>query len=192
MLTSRWRRNDILNDLVKVFKSLYLLNPWMDLVDTLPDVRYWSEVLCCTITTHISDLEVNSDPEVKVTDLEPLSYSFWLKFLEVYIFWSFIGSCWYFAWCQMLVWSFMLYHHNPHQWPWGPGHKLWNFKLKFLDKLLEVYIFWSFNWILLILLPDIRYWSKNLMLPHPDPLTKLEVKVTDFEIFTLKFLVKSC
>ena len=26
--------------LVKVFKSLYLLNLWMDLVDTLPDVRY--------------------------------------------------------------------------------------------------------------------------------------------------------
>ena len=44
--------------LVKIFKSLYLLNPWMDLVDTLPDVRYWSEVLCCTITTYIGDLEV--------------------------------------------------------------------------------------------------------------------------------------
>ena len=53
--------------LVKVFKSLYLLNPWMDLVDTLPDVRYWSEVLCCTITTHISHFEV------KVTDFEILS-----------------------------------------------------------------------------------------------------------------------
>ena len=31
--------------LVKVFKSIYLLNLWMDLVDILPDVRYWSEVL---------------------------------------------------------------------------------------------------------------------------------------------------
>ena len=30
---------------------MYHLNPWMDFVDTLPDVRYWSEVLCCTITT---------------------------------------------------------------------------------------------------------------------------------------------
>ena len=39
----------------------------MDLVDTLPDVRYWSEVSCCTTTTHISDLEV------KVTDFEILS-----------------------------------------------------------------------------------------------------------------------
>ena len=57
----------ILKFLVKVFKSLYLLNLWMDLIDTLPDVRYWSEVLCCTITTHIGDLEV------KVTDLEILS-----------------------------------------------------------------------------------------------------------------------
>ena len=57
----------MLKFLVKVFKSLYLLNPWMDLVDTLPDVRYWSEVLCCTITTHISDLEV------KDTDFEILS-----------------------------------------------------------------------------------------------------------------------
>ena len=57
----------MLKILVKVFKSLFLLNPWMDLVDTLPDVRYWSKVLCCTITTHISDLEV------KVTDFEILS-----------------------------------------------------------------------------------------------------------------------
>ena len=57
----------LLKFLVKVFKSLYLMNPWMDLVDTLPDVRYSSEVLCCTIMTHISDLEV------KVTDFDILS-----------------------------------------------------------------------------------------------------------------------
>ena len=57
----------MLKFLVKAFKSLYLLNPWMDLVDTLPDVRYWSEVLCCTITADIGDLEV------KVTDFEILS-----------------------------------------------------------------------------------------------------------------------
>ena len=29
----------MLKFLVKVFKSLYLLNLWIDLVDTLPDVR---------------------------------------------------------------------------------------------------------------------------------------------------------
>ena len=45
----------MLEFLVKDFKSQYLLNLWMDLVDTLPDVRYWFEVLCCTIMTHISD-----------------------------------------------------------------------------------------------------------------------------------------
>ena len=28
-------------------------------VDTLCVGRYWSEVLCCTITIHLSDLEVN-------------------------------------------------------------------------------------------------------------------------------------
>ena len=49
------------------FLKTCLLNLWMDLVDTLPDVRYWSEVLCCTITPHVSDLEV------KVTDFEILS-----------------------------------------------------------------------------------------------------------------------
>ena len=48
----------MLKFLVKAFKNLYHLNQWMDLVDTLPGVRYWSEVLCCTITTHISDLGV--------------------------------------------------------------------------------------------------------------------------------------
>ena len=50
---------------------------------SLPDVRYLSEVLYCTITTHITDLDL------KVTDFEILSQSVWLKFLEVYIFWSF-------------------------------------------------------------------------------------------------------
>ena len=38
----------------------------MDLVDTLPVVRYWSKVSCCTILTHLGDLEV------KVTDFEIL------------------------------------------------------------------------------------------------------------------------
>ena len=54
----------MLKFLVKVFKSLYLLNMLMDQVDTLHDGRYWSEVLCGTITTHLGNLEV------KVTDLE--------------------------------------------------------------------------------------------------------------------------
>ena len=54
----------MLKFLVKVFKSLYLLNMLMDKVDTLHDGRYWSEVLCGTITTHLGD------HEVKVTDLE--------------------------------------------------------------------------------------------------------------------------
>ena len=38
----------------------------MDQVDTLHVGRYWSEVLFCTIMTHLDDLEV------KVTDLEIL------------------------------------------------------------------------------------------------------------------------
>ena len=52
----------MLKFLVKVFMSLYLLKLWMDQVDTLHVGRYWSEVLCCTIMTHLGDLEV------KVTD----------------------------------------------------------------------------------------------------------------------------
>ena len=44
----------------------YLLNMLMDQVDTLHVGRYWSEVLCGTITTHLGDLEV------KVADLEIL------------------------------------------------------------------------------------------------------------------------
>ena len=52
--------------LVKVFVTLYFLNMLMDRVDTLHIDRYWSKVLCCTITTNLSDLEV------KVTDLEIL------------------------------------------------------------------------------------------------------------------------
>ena len=64
----------MLKFLVKVFFiSLYLLNMLMDLVDTLYVGRYWSEVLCCIITTHLGDLQI------KVTDLEILCESFWLK-----------------------------------------------------------------------------------------------------------------
>ena len=43
----------MLKFLVKVFMSLYLLKLWMDQVDTLHAGRYWSEVLCCTIMTHL-------------------------------------------------------------------------------------------------------------------------------------------
>ena len=50
----------------KVFISLYLLKLIMDQVDTLHVGRYWSEVLFCTIMTHLGDLEF------KVTDLEIL------------------------------------------------------------------------------------------------------------------------
>ena len=46
--------------------SLYLLKLLMDQVDTLHVGRYWSEVLCSTIMTHLGGLEV------KVTDLEIL------------------------------------------------------------------------------------------------------------------------
>ena len=56
----------MLKFLFKVFIRLYLLNMLMDRVDTLHIDRYWSEVLCCTIMTHLSDLDV------KVTDLEIL------------------------------------------------------------------------------------------------------------------------
>ena len=38
----------------------------MDQVDTLHAGRYWSDILFCTIMTHLGDLEV------KVTDLEIL------------------------------------------------------------------------------------------------------------------------
>ena len=52
----------------------------MDLVDILLDVRYWSEILCSAILTHLNDLDV------KVTNFEILCLRFWLKFLEAYVF----------------------------------------------------------------------------------------------------------
>ena len=47
----------LLKFLIKVFKRLYFMNLWME-VHTCIDVGYWAEVLCYTITTHMSDLEV--------------------------------------------------------------------------------------------------------------------------------------
>ena len=70
----------MLKFLVKVFMSLYLLKLLMDQVDTLYVGRYWSEVLCCTIMTHLGD------PEVKVTDIEILCISFFVKvFISLYL-----------------------------------------------------------------------------------------------------------
>ena len=51
-------RNFVLKFLVKVFINLYLLKLLMDQVDTLHVGRYWSDVLCCTIMTHLGGLEV--------------------------------------------------------------------------------------------------------------------------------------
>ena len=63
----------LLKFLVKVL-SLYLLNVSLDQVDNLHVDRYWSEVLCCTIMTHLGDLEV------KVTDLTNFVLKFLVKF----------------------------------------------------------------------------------------------------------------
>ena len=59
---------------------VYLLKMLMDQVDTLHFGRYWSEVLCCIIMTHLVDLEV------KVTDLEILCqiFFFFFFFLSFY------------------------------------------------------------------------------------------------------------
>ena len=75
----------MLKFLGKVFRSLYLLNMLMDQVDTLHVGRYWSEVLCGTITTHLGDLEV------KVTDLKIFLFKFLVSFEHVN------GSSSYFA-----------------------------------------------------------------------------------------------
>ena len=63
--------------------------------------------------------------------------SFWLTFLEDCISWT-CGWIRYIH-CLMLVWSFMLYHHDLYQWPWGQGVLtfLLNFKLKFLVKVFR-------------------------------------------------------
>ena len=41
-------------------------------MDFLPDVRYWTEDLYCTIQIHLCDLEVKVKAKVKVTDFEIL------------------------------------------------------------------------------------------------------------------------
>ena len=49
---------------VKVFKTLYFVNPLMDLLYIWYDYRYWSEILFSTIHTLAHGLKV------KVMDLE--------------------------------------------------------------------------------------------------------------------------
>ena len=51
----------------------------MNQVDTLHVGRYWSEVLCCTITAHLVD------NEVKVMDKKYCVQVFGLSFLSLYL-----------------------------------------------------------------------------------------------------------
>ena len=44
---------------LEILCNKFISNMYMAQVDTLCVGRYWSEVLCCTITKHLSDLEVN-------------------------------------------------------------------------------------------------------------------------------------
>ena len=37
----------------------------------------------------------------------------------------------------------MLYHHNPHQWPWDQGHRLWNLRSSFLLKFFSTFLLWK-------------------------------------------------
>ena len=69
----RVRVAQMLKFFIKVFISLYLLNFFMDQVDTLHVDRYSSAVLFCTIMTHLGDIEVN------------FVLQFCLKVLSVYI-----------------------------------------------------------------------------------------------------------
>ena len=51
--------------LVKVFRRLCLLKFLLNLVDTLPDIRYCSKILYCTIPTPSLALRSRSQTEVK-------------------------------------------------------------------------------------------------------------------------------
>ena len=51
----------------------------MEVIHTCPNVRYWSEVLYCTVLTHMNDVEV------KAVDLEKKLFKFLVK--------VFRGSC---------------------------------------------------------------------------------------------------
>ena len=135
---------------------------------------------CYIITTHVSNLEV------KVMVFEILSESFWLKFLEVYIFWS---SIWILLILCLMLDTGLKFYVIPlrptRQWPWPQGHRLRNFKLKLFVNWKS--IFWSFIFLILCLIL-----GTGLKLNAAPSLTNLEVKVTDFEIlswcFWLKFL----
>ena len=61
---------------VKVFRTLYFLNPQMDLVYICYDYRSWSNILFSTIHTPAHNLEV------KVTDLEIFMLKFCIKVLR--------------------------------------------------------------------------------------------------------------
>ena len=62
----------VLKFVLKSFTSQYVLNMKMDEVYTLHVGRYWSEVICCAITTHLGDFEI----KVTYMYLEILSYCF--------------------------------------------------------------------------------------------------------------------
>ena len=79
----------------------------LDQVDTLHDVRFWSEVLCCTSKTHLGDLKVNRSQ----------TYKFCVKFLVKVLISLFVLNMWMDQVDTLYVdryWSdFILCHYDP-------------------------------------------------------------------------------
>ena len=95
----------------------------LELVDTLPDVRYLSKVLHCICSNPISDLEV------KFMDLEILLQSFGLNFLNVYNYWC-IQWIWLILYLMLDTGlRFYAAPSPPPQKPWGQGHRVKKFML---------------------------------------------------------------
>ena len=127
-------------------------------------------------TTHISDLGV------KVVKFNVKS--FWLKFLEVYIFRSF---SWILLILCLILDTGLKYNAAPSplpHLPWGQGHRLRNFMLRFLVNVFRIGYLLTVWMDLVDTIPDVRYWSNFYAVPFP-PSPNLEVNITDLEFFMI-------
>ena len=153
----------------------------MDLVDTLHDVRYWSENLFASIMTHLRDLQV------KVMDFEIFFMFqvkvFWLKFLQVYISSTL-------RWILLILYMLLdigLKIYSQPSWPNSLTFRSrsWTLKfslcirLKFLVKVFTSLYLLNFKMGLVDTLHLARYWSEILCYTLMTQLRDFQVKVID-------------
>ena len=133
---------------VKVFRTSLFPNLVMDLVHMWYDDRYWSKLLCSTITIPLHSLKV------KVTDLDFFMSKFYIKVFRISLFPNLVMDLVH-IWYDDRYWSKLLCSTIP---PPLPPPNYLKVKVTDLDFLCKIFAFKIYNVSFCIALDGFDLW----------------------------------